>query len=148
MICQICIWEESHTDCRVICSSFFIQPKWLTLHRDTHLTLSNAGCLAICSVPHRATQATTVSRKADGNVNEILNLDCNLPVCDTVHSGRWISAFGRVSVRLDVARFYVSLVYLTMLPIVVTIQCQMIAWIWNFGTLPLCGRRLLWTNLC
>ena len=37
-----------------------------------------------------------VSRKAGGSVNEILNLDCNLPVCDTVHSGRWISAFRRV----------------------------------------------------
>ena len=72
-----------------------------------------------------------VSRKADGSVNEILNLDwyldCNLPVCDTVHSGRWISAFGRVRVRLDVARFYMSLVYLTMLSIFLTIQCQMIA---------------------
>jgi hypothetical protein len=53
--------EEYHADCRLICSSFFIQPKWLTLRRDTHLTPSSAGCPAMCSVPHRASQATTVS---------------------------------------------------------------------------------------
>jgi hypothetical protein len=75
------------------CSSFFIQPKWLILHHDTHLTLSNAGCLATCSAPHRATQATTVSRKAGRSVYEILNLDLHsdfhLPVCDTMHFGWW-----------------------------------------------------------
>ena len=62
-----------------------------------------------------------VSRKAGGSVNEILNLDCNLPVCDTMHSGRWISAFGRVRVRIDVAIFYVSLVYVTMLLVFLTL---------------------------
>jgi len=56
---QTKVWPALSNYRAVSNKGFFIQPKWLTLHRDTHLTLSNAGCLAICSVPHRATQATT-----------------------------------------------------------------------------------------
>jgi hypothetical protein len=41
-----------------LCSSCFIHPEWLILCHDTRLTLSSAGCPAMCSA--LVTQGTTV----------------------------------------------------------------------------------------